>query len=449
MSSSDFSTDGALGNNSLGLNPLLVPGIMRGLNISNTLSNPPLGNLIASCEDFATSTPQNRYYVDDAANFYVFNGTSITKQRTGSATYKKGITDMIPFQSHFYISTTTTLTQWDGTSGGTFNESFKTFTNTASGLWRPLLVYTNALYFADGNILKTLGSDESTVTTIQIFPTNEQIVALGIDPATGLLLISVSTVIDISDTLSSKKIIYMHDGVSATFRRKIFVDDLVVGFYNVEGTVYVGAGLTIGEWNGSGITYLRKLYNATANNTDLPYKHNLSNVRNFLLVVDGQTLLAYGEVIAGKKAWFNTGYSISTNHITCISPTGTNKIGIAFANSGVFNLRIFDFAATVASFLLDFNNIYFPRPIFVRRVRIITTGVTTTTGDGSVSITDEKGINYTTSVSSFVVPSAQSPKYVFDYDFTQLKLQALQLSVDSPDQAVGFIRAIIYYDISE
>lgn len=450
MSSSDYTTDGALGTSSTGMNPFATPGVMRalagGVDFSTNLS----GQIIASCEDFNTTSPNNRYMVDDAsgsAHYYSDNGTAITKLKTGSATFIAGLTDMIPFNGFYYISNQTVMVQWDGTNGAGLNESYVTFTTgTAS---HPMLVYINSLYYGDGPLLKQMPTGGvGSITTIQTFPTNENIVAIGIDPGTGLLLISVHTVTDGSDTIPSRNYVYLHDGISATFRRKIPVDDLVTAFYSLEGQVYVGAGQTLGLWNGSGVTFLRKLMNVTLDNNFLPYKHHFTNIRNILMVVDGGSVLSYGAVVSGKKAFFYTAQNPNgTARIYSVYPRGSNRLAVATATNKEYS---FDFSdvTNAGACSMYFNNTYFPRPVYIRRIRIITTAITTGSV-GGITFFDEKEHQYNTQVVQMVVASVNSPRYEFDFDYSDAKLQGIQTRINIDTQQFGVIRVIIYYDIAE
>lgn len=88
------------------------------------------------------------------------------------------------------------------------------------------------------------------------------------------------------------------------------------------------------------------------------------------------------------------------------------------------------------------------RPINVRRVRVFTTGITTTAGIGGVGLIDELGVTTTPAVSTFVVAASQSPKRVFDFDFNK-QLQALQLKLTLATQAFAITRVVIYYDVIE
>lgn len=451
MSSSDFATDGALGVSSSGLNPFVTPGVIRGLANSTDISTNVSGNIILSCEDSNAIAPNNRYCIDDAsgaANYYSFNGTSFTKQTTGNATYIPGKSDMVSFDSQFFSTTASKLVQWNGTN--TLNESVQSLGDGNAA--HPLLLYQGFMWVGDGNTLSNQASNGSGTgsytTSVLTLGAKEKIVALGIDPVTGLMMISAQTIYDISDTIPSQKIVYLYDGISSKPTRKILVDDLVTAFFNLEGKVYVGAGQTIGVWNGNGVTFLRKLMNVSLSNTDLLYKHHFTNTRNILHVVDGFNILSYGAVVSGKNTFFYTAYNPSgTGHLSIVMPLGNNKIGVSYATNKVAS---FDFSSSAAGIsTLYFNNTYLPRPIFVRRMRIITTGITTTNGIGGQGIYDENGTFYQTGTVNFKVPSTSSPKYVFDFDYTSLKLQGIQPRISTDTQGFGIVRIIIYYDIAE
>lgn len=460
MASSDFTNDGSLGTSSTGLNPFVTPGVIYGIANSTDISTNVAGGIIASCEDSNAVSPNNRYFIDDAsgaANYYSFNGSSVTKQVTGSATYIAGKSDLISFDTQFFATRASNLVKWNGTN--TVNESYQSLSD--SNAHHPLLVYQNFLWIGDGNTLATItanGSGTGTYTTaVLTLPSKEKIVALGIDPGTGLMMISVQTVYDVSDTIPSLKVVYLFDGISSKPTRKIIVDDLVTAFYNLEGQVYIGAGQTIGVWNGSGVTFLRKLKNVALINTDLPYKHHFTNIRNILMIIDGDQILSYGAVVSGKKAFYYTAYNPSgSGHLSIVMPVGSNKIAVAYATS---KLSSFDFSSTSAGVpSLYYNNIYFPRPTFIRRVRIVTTAVTQTSasGIGSLTLFDEKNNSYTArrvttagnSTIGFYSPTATTT-YEFDFDFTSLKCMGLQPRVNFDTQGFGIVRVYIYYDPAE
>lgn len=449
MSSSDYATDGALGTSSDQLNPFVTPGIIRAMASASNRSTNLSADLVASSEDSQVVGGVNRVLVDTGGAIYssASNG-ALTKQiSAGSDSYSFGVTDMVAFAGNNYISSTTHLVQVN-TSGWTRTEAFKVF-NDSSAL-HPLLVYTGTglLYFGDGNLLKKMDST-GTVTTVLTLLTSEKIVALGIDPLTGLMLVSTQASYNPTDSFQLRGIVYMYDGVSAEFSRKILVEDMVCAFYIVGGTVYVGMGLSLGIWTGSGVTFLRKLSNAQVNlQSDLPYKHHFANVRNILCVVDGTKVLTYGDVVTGKKGFF---YSAAQNNgnstLGMICNIGNNQLGVG---STSLNFFVYSFTSTSGGgAALYFNNIYFPRPVFIHRIRVITTGITQTSGIGGCTFFDEKTNQYNTAQVLFVVPASASPKYVFDFDYGGTKVQAIQPRINIDTQGFGVVRVYVYYDIAE
>ena len=200
---------------------------------------------------------------------------------------------------------------------------------------------------------------------------------------------------------------------------------------------------------------MRKLLNASYTNTDLLHKHHMCNTRNILHIIDGANIISYGTIMDSKKGWFGTAFNInslwnSSEHLTAVFPVGSERIGVAYQNSSTNTLTIWDFRSSSSGIMtLYFNNIYFPRPIYVRRVRVITTGITTTSGIGRIDLFDEKGVDFYAQQYTFKVLAANSPQYVFDFDFSSLKLQGLQPRCSMDTQSTGFVRFIIYYDVAE
>lgn len=453
MSSSDYSTDGALGTSCTNLNPFSTPGIIRATATPTDASTNLSGNLVATSDDSQTVAPVVRVAIDDAGNIYSWGGSSWTKQITGLAnTYSFPESDILPFYGHNYATSTTKLMQIN-TSAWTKTENFQSLTD-ASAL-HPLLEYQQNLWVGDGKHLASLQSDEATwnADAAWVLGGNEKIVALGIDPATGLMMVSVQTAYNPTDSLQQRGIIYLYDGIASKPIRKIIVDDLVTAFYNIEGNVYVGMGSgTIGVWNGNGVTFLRKLnINGTFLKTDLPYKHHFANIRNILMVVDGTNVLGYGAVVADKRGFFYIGANtINSNNIGVLTRAGSNKLGLGFASNKFETYDIASIAANSAGAHLYFNNIYFPRPVFIRRMRIVTTGITQTNafGIGSVHFIDEKNHTYGFDVTTFIVPTGQT-FYDFDFDYTSAKVMGIQPQIQLDTQGFGIVRVYIYYDIAE
>jgi hypothetical protein len=477
MSSSDYATDGALGNTSNGLNPFVQPGVIKSNYLASSGVANLVDNIIATSED-ATSGLQARLMVGDAANYYTMDTSgNMTKVYTGSDTthYNFGRTD-IAIQSNnggngmAFVSHGTDIAAWNGSTTVTENwwTTIAYYTGTSHPLAlgstpHPMITYNTNLWIADGAHLHNITPNAALIATpsvcvnqyvfnLELYST---IYALGIDPMTGLMMISYQDVSNQGDTISSQFFVGLYDGYSTGLRRKIPVDDLVTAFQNVGGTVYVTYGNKVGYWNGNGITFLRRLMNVANGTTTLLYKHRVASVSNVLLVADGQTLLGYGEPVGGKpKAWFNIGNSNgNVDKITAVCPLGNNVIGLFnYATyASIFYATRYDLSSTSGSnFALAFNNIYFPRPVFIRRMRVITTGIAHTGyTDITISILNEKGAVLPISTANRVISVPTGTTYVLDFDFSQAKCIAIQPIITATNGAWGLVRVIIYYDVAE
>lgn len=450
MAESDYATNGAIGTSSYSLNPFHTPGRIKATYWDDASTN-VAGDFIASCEDASATLSNNRYFVDSSRNYYSWNGTAITKQKTASAgTYTFGITDMTPYNGKFYTTTTSDITEWNGTT--TLDENYWTTTKSqaalksGSGQPHPLLVYEGLMWIGDGNLLHYINSSGTVTNSKVTLAPNEAITALGIDPGTGMMLIATSTSIDLSTSISAVNAIYLYDGVTAKPRRKVLVDNHVLSFKNVGGSVYVGYGQNIGIWTGAGIQFLRKLKNASLSSVDLPYKHKLANINQILFFVDGKNVIAYGEVTPGRKVFYPVWQEyVTATKINIIANIGANKIGTNFATNKFKWFDITSSSGAAATYYTPFIN--FPRPAFIRRVRIITSGITTTAGIGLCQIIDELGNNRSPAVNTFKVSSGT--RYVFDFDFTDFKVNCAQLNINMDTQGFSIIRATIYYDTAE
>lgn len=475
MSSSDFATDGALGVSSHDINPFLVPGAIAATAQPTDKSTNVSDSIIASIEDSITNGA--RLTVGNAANYYTIDSSgNVTKQATGSDTsnYVYGRTD-IGIQNgasgniYAFVTHGTDIALWNGST--TLSESWWSTVAYYTGTTHPpaltanphpLLNYNTNLWIADGsqlhNIIPGAAFTTSTlcvnlsVLSLNLFST---IYALGVDPSTGLMMISYQTVKSMNGVISTQAFIGLYDGYSTGLRRIIPVDDLVTSFQNVGGTVYVGYGRRLGYFNGNGITFLRQLKNAAYNVSGaLPYKPHMTSIANILMVVDGTYVLAYGDVVTGKKGFFyilsNTPAGTPTN-IVSLFPLGSNKLGLGYATN---KFSFVDFTSTsgTSNCQLLFNNIYFPRPIYVRRMRLITSGVLYTAST-NVSIDIISELNALLPISNVnknvTVPASPGIQYVFDFDFSQAKCQAIQPRILLEDSTSVLVRIIIYYDIAE
>lgn len=458
MATSLYTQDGALSPECISTNPFATKGVIRPMGGVADKSTNATSEMIASAEDSQSILADNRWLVDDEGGYYscASDGT-LTKELTGAQTskYTFGFTDMVTFALQTYVTLTDDVALVNTSGTPSLDEDWWSVTKgqgaLETGTPHPMLVFEGLLWIADKNVLHNVDSLWTVTPDALTLASNERIQALGIDPGTGLMLLSVQTTQNYSDTLSTKNFIYLYDGYSNKPRRKIVVDGLVTAFYNVGGTVYVGFDRKVGAFNGSGITFLRAMQNISFLGSQLLYKHHFGNIGNILLVVDGKDLLAYGEVVAGQKGWFNVLQNpASSQAITCVAPLGSDNFGIAFAPNKWYFANLTSEAGTSMSMFT--NNINFPRPVFIRSVRVITTGIATTgsSGIGSVAVLDNNGgTNQPPGANGTFLNLTGSTRYTFDFQFGGLKLESMRLRINTDTQAFGIVRIIVFYDVAE
>ncbi|WP_295133373.1 hypothetical protein [uncultured Reyranella sp.] len=256
LASSDYAANGGFGVSSSNLNPFPTEGILQATQDPTDKSTNLSGNLIASCEDSQVVSPANRVLIDASGNVYDSSSVGgLTKRITSAAkTYSFGVTDMVSYAGSTYATSTTHMAKIN-TSAWTWTEDSAVF--ASSSVHHPLLVYEQRLYAGDGNLLKytTDGVNFSTILTLA---STERIVALGIDPSTGQMLISTQVSYNPTDSVQQKGIVYLYDGNSEKPTRKIIVEEMVTAFVPHGGLVHVGMGQIWGYWTGTGVALPRQ-----------------------------------------------------------------------------------------------------------------------------------------------------------------------------------------------
>lgn len=408
MSTSDYTSDAGFSagvdipNNAASyVNPLVNPGALSFPATPTDKSTNLTGQMIASCEDPTLGGGgATRLFVSaDASNigrFYSINSVGDLTQvgsadGTAGAVYIAGKTDMIGFAAETYVTNQHYIVRWESPSTFvlTFYDFNSTYSNNAS-VPHPALVYRNFAYYGNGNILLRQSGAGVAPVTILTLPANQVIVALGIDPGSGNMLISVVSQINISGTVNSQAFVLYYDGSSPESTKIVPVDTMITAFYNVGATVFITYGQKLGYWTGAGIQFLRTLL-IQLDNTQLAYKHHLTNIDETLYIVERQNILAYGQVMQGvaKAFWYLYGNSPggTPTNLSLVTNIGNNTLAYSYATSKFATL---DTSSIGESGQLYTQNYNFARTINFAQVIIqFTTLIPINTDIGSASIMDE------------------------------------------------------------
>ena len=451
MSSGAEIADGAFSPETKAINPLRVPGsIQAPAALVNGDSDSILtGEIIATSPDMASYLGTDYLVVADNGTFYRYNGTKLVIMATtdGVNTYAKGFTEMIIFGGDAYITAKQGITRWQNDNTITAPSGSWAFTNTIFP--HPAIVFENNAFYGDKNLLLRQSTPGVAPTVIMTLDSNQVIVALGIDPVSGKMLISTTYSLDVSNTLPSIAKLLWYDGFSNKPSKAVIVDDTILGFYAVGGTVFVGYGQNLGYVNGAGVTFLRKLANTTLDQDYLPSKHNFANLGKILLVADGTKVLAFGEVISGRKIFFYIANNfINSGKFRSICYVGDGKIGLSFDTTKFYTLNTTSIASIDASGF-DFwtNWIEFPRPVLLRSMELEFIETTSLVVSGNYTITyyGQDLMNKGLTPERAVFTSESGPIL----GFLSEKTTRIKLNLSNGLTNKGLKRIIIYYDYAE
>lgn len=409
MSSSDNTADGGFSNRSINVNLLAEPGVLNATaEFTNNLSSSVAGTIIATAGD-ANSLGNRRYVVTttDVAGgngkYYTIASdyTTTLRQTDSTNTYIPENSDTCQFQLALYTTTETDITYTTG--GDLASQKVDWWTGAGptgqaqsvlnSGNRHPMIVYENALWIGDKNKLhKWDGTTPSNA--FLLLSTEQSITALGIDPGTGKMLISVTEGTNAANTHSKMAKILTYDGFSPKPTRAVIVDDTVNAIYPVGGTVYMTYGQRLGYWTGSGISFLRKLKNVTLAATDLVYKERITNIGNTLYVVDGSVILAYGEVKYGRKVFY---YPLQNNFsadvFTAIFNIGSNQLAMSYSTAKLYTYDVTSTSTINSAGVVFYSNqIEFPQPAIIRTVYLeYSDNIAAAATPATISLIDENG----------------------------------------------------------
>src|SRR3990167_3250813 len=369
------------------------------------------------------------------------SGTQSGTHRWYTRNYIKGYTDIITYRGETYVTAQQHITRWQ--NDNTIDQKFYAF--TTANVPHPAIVFEDNAYYGDNNLLLRQTAVAGTPATILTLAVGEIIIALGVEPGSGKMLIATTSSLNMSNTLTSINKLYWYDGSSNKTLKVIYIEDQIFGVHSVGGITYCGYGQNLGYVTGSGIKFLRKLINVNLNNEQLPYKHNLTSIGSTLYVADGNKILAYGPVRQGGG---NVFYYCARNKVNdlvfqSIFNAGSNKIGYSF----IGEFRTVDLSSKANLDKFDFRTVWykFSRPVYIREVRFEYNDSIASTGNFAISYFDQSG----TGSKSLNVFGTITSTFEFRVIGFQEKLTAFKLRIENSTENDGLKRMIVYYDFAE
>ena len=434
MSSSAYINDGGFsqgGTSKTVINPIAVPGLLHAPGAVTDKSTNLVGEMIASCEDPLQGNSRLLLARDsstqDGTFYYMDSNGALTLKRTDSTNnYIFGKTDMAGYKSEVYATSAEAITRW--VPDTTFNVAFFTFSDSAAP--HPILVYEDAIYYGDGNLLlRQTDSGGATPATILTLPSNQVIIALGIDPGSGKILISIVDELNGSNTINAQASVGYYDGFSNKLTKKVNVDDMVTAFYTTISNVFVTYGQNLGYWNGAGIQFLRKL-DLSFDNTVLAYKHHITNIGRILYVIEKTNILAYGEIVKGQGEVF--WYALrndagDSGNYSMITNIGQNRLGLGFATTKFYTFDTMSVSAVKNGGAIWYSHRYdFDKPVTYMTTLIeYTSAIPSNDNIASLYLISDTGEANATNVGT--VTATRTGQLVFEANYPDIETRSMQL----------------------
>lgn len=322
--------EGAFLASTVGANVFSKPGLLSNnpaLGSSVTGSLPPNG-VISWGLGSGASAPTALAVMANTSNngsYWTVNVSTGAFTQQGSAdttrSFKLGITDTVFYQSKFYTTSETDVTQSnnDGSLGaaswwiGTKGQAALT-----SGIPHPQLVFEGIHYIADGRYLHK--NDGGTIS-LQVFDVDPDHIITALVEYNGLITIFAEPYINLDGSVHGLAKMYSWDGLSESWYEKYFLNYRVNAAYVYKNKLYCWTNKYFGLWGGSEIVPIRPVSNQV-------FKCHITETSDSLFFADGTTIVRYGApFIAGMtRRLHNYISSAALNFGGIISLSGDNLI---------------------------------------------------------------------------------------------------------------------------
>lgn len=438
MSTTSFINDGGFSPQTTGVNPAITPGLLYSPANPVNKSTNLVGTIIASSEDpTISSSAYLRIFVDDSGHYYTWDGTTLVNLRTDATNptgYIQGVTDMIAFGSsstegEIYTTNLFDIVRWkiDSTFTANFGGGF-THTNVP----HPALVFENNAFYGDGNLLLRQTAVGVAPSVIMTLTSQQTIIALGIDPGSGRMLISTIDGVNTTGIRNRISRVLYYDGFSNKPVKSVIADAMVTAFYPVGGTLYITYGTNLGYWNGAGMSFIRTLnINISSNgNQKLAYKQHITNIETTLYVLEAGQILAYGNILP-KQAPVPYYFASPSNGtaMSMICNLGSGVLGFSYlASVSDYRFNTLDTTSTSTVGAVDpisSDKYIFKRPVIFNGA-IIEYGTALPTDDTAVGALRMRGSDQQSTLIK-TVSTTVSNTYEVESDYPTISTRSIQI----------------------
>jgi len=427
----DFAPTAGFSPNSLGLNLTKDKGVLNFIETASEVAGATLtGDIIASADDHQLLS-SNKYFLDDEGAFYTYSGATFTKRRTADASagsWILGTSDIIQFKSITYATSDDRVVEIQGSDlDGSYDGGW--WSGLTSGVRHPMEIVEGELFIGNSNVIEVW--DGSASTTAFTLPDNRRVTSLRRHPDGRTLLAFTGVTDDFSHTKPGEGYVYYCNPAIRDWVREVRIPIQVEGTRLVGGRVYATWGKDFGFYDGEGLRVLRKLDTSTTT-----YSHSIANMEDILLVRDGDDILAYGDIGAGRVWW-----TLLDGAATINVPTykGDNVVLYGDAAENLFEV---DLDNAGANGLFRSNKIYFEKEVDIKRIDIFHDTATTYTL--TVGETDLAGTTNTIEQRVYSGESVEVTRVNCN-----VRTDIFQLALTPGSGTIGIKLIRIHYDATE
>lgn len=396
------------------------------------------GNILASCID-TDYLGNDVYYVDDDGSFYAYNANKLTKKQSSGHAYTLGTSDMISFLGKVYATSQYAIVELTSNMAA-INDEWWVGLDTSYR--HPLERVESEMFIGNKNVIYYWnGTSSGTAFTL---PTDVNVTSLRKHPDGRTLLAFCGINPNFSHDVNTGGRVYFCDPVIRDWTREVELESQVEGTRVSGGVVYVTYGMNFGYFNGSGLSFIKKLQTSTTT-----YSQCMTNMDDILMVRDGTNVLCFGNLGAGM-VWWNCFRNLDTStDINNIAYEGENSLMVAYSNgAGGGSLKEIDFDSVGYVGKFYSNRISFGSTVKIRRIDLVhdltdsggTTNMVYNYRDPYATSSLPNGTEYL--IENKVYPSATGQTRIH----CDITTDVFQFVIDPESDDIGIRLIRIYYD---
>jgi len=301
VSTTNDLSDGGFSPNSKPLNLFATPGVVRpSSGVTSSSSQFSAGGVFGWATPPGAATTQYCLSSNASLDGTVFSASASSVGSVSTVygpdtgrDYAAGYSDLVYYKGSYYWSSKTDIAK-----DGDFDWWTATLGLTALGStdYHIMFVYGDILYITDGRYVHSWDGSTGTYNALDL-PQDYRITA-GTVFNDAIYLAADLFQDNSAGSRTGTARIFTWDGYSPSWLSEEKIDEHISVLHPYGGTLFLATGTHFGYFNGKAVIPLRLL-------TSVVLKHQITTVRDVILIVQGANILAYGNPIPGRQRFFS------------------------------------------------------------------------------------------------------------------------------------------------